>query len=118
MTTKEVAKRFNELAQEGKWDAIYEELYSNDAASIEPEHAQGLQTVKGMDAIKEKGKKWNSTIEEVHGGFCGEPQVASNYFSCAMGFDATFKGQGRMNLEEIALYEVKDGKIISEQFFY
>jgi hypothetical protein len=28
------------------------------------------------------------------------------------------KGQGRMMLDEIALYEVKDGKIVTEQFFF
>jgi len=32
--------------------------------------------------------------------------------------DATMKGMGRMKLEEICVFEVKDGKIISEQFFY
>ncbi len=118
MTTQEVAKRFYELSQQNNWEGIYQELYSSKAKSIEPPHAQGLKTVQGMDAIREKGRQWNESIEEVHGGFCNEPQVASNYFTCAMGFDATFKGQGRMNMEEIALYEVKDGKIISEQFFY
>lgn len=118
MTTKEVAKRFYELAQSGSWDAIYDELYSKNAKSIEPEHSEGLRTVAGMDAIREKGKQWSESIEEVHGGYTNEPQVAGNYFTCTMGFDATFKGQGRMNMEEVALYHVKDGKIVAEQFFY
>lgn len=118
MTTKDVAKRFYELAQAGNWDKLQEELYSNEAKSIEPEHSPRLKTVQGMRAIKEKGRQWNSMIEEAHGGFCNEPQVAGNYFSCAMGFDATMKGQARTNMEEIALYEVKNGKIVSEQFFY
>jgi hypothetical protein len=30
----------------------------------------------------------------------------------------TVKGQGRMKMDEIAVYEVKDGKIVKEQFFY
>lgn len=118
MTTKEVAKRFYELSQTGNWDQIVTELYHKDAESIEPDQAQGLKTVKGVAAIREKGKQWNESIEEVHGGYSNEPQVASNYFTCAMGFDATFKGRGRMNMDEIALYEVKDGKIVKEQFFY
>jgi hypothetical protein len=28
------------------------------------------------------------------------------------------KGVGRVPMEELAVYEVKDGKIIQEQFFY
>jgi limonene-1,2-epoxide hydrolase len=41
---------------------------------------------------------------------------AGTSFACAMQLDVTIKGQGRMNLNELCVYEVKDGKIISEQF--
>jgi len=118
MSTKDIAKRFYELAQQNNWEAIYKELYSPKAKSIEPPHSQGLKYAEGMEAIKEKGKQWNDTIETFHSGFCNEPQVASNYFTCTMGFEATMKGRGRVNMEEVALYEVKEGKIVSEQFFY
>ncbi len=48
----------------------------------------------------------------------GDPIVAGNQFSCAMSFDATFKERGRVSMEEIAVLEVKDGRIVAEQFFY
>jgi hypothetical protein len=118
MTTQEVAKRFYELAQQGQWEQIQQELFHSQALSIEPEHAQGLSTVQGLDNIREKGKQWNEMVEAVHGGYCHKPQTAGNYFSCAMGVDATMKGQGRISMDEIALYEVQNGKIIKEQFFY
>jgi len=35
-----------------------------------------------------------------------------------MTMDFTPKGGPRTNMEEIGFYEVKDGKIISEKFFY
>jgi hypothetical protein len=28
------------------------------------------------------------------------------------------KGMGRVKMDEIAVYEVKDGKIVKEQFFF
>lgn len=118
MTTKEIAKRFYELAQQGNWNAIQDEMYHENAKSIEPQQSEGLKTVTGMDAIRQKGKEWEATIEAMHSGYCNEPQVAGDYFTCVMGFDATFKGRGRMKMDEIALYKVKDGKIVSEQFFY
>jgi len=118
MTTQEVANRFYELAQAGNWNQIQDELYSSDAKSIEPPAAQGLQTVTGLDKIKEKGRQWEAMTEQVHGGYCNEPQVAGNYFTCIMGTDITFKGQGRQKMEEVAVYEVRDGKIVSEQFFF
>lgn len=118
MTTADVAKRFYELAQLGNWDRIQEELFSQDARSIEPAHAPGLKSVTGLDKIKAKARDWESTIEKAHGGYCKEPQVAGNYFTCTMGADLTMKGQGRVMLEEVAVYEVREGRIVSEQFFY
>lgn len=118
MTTQEVANRFNELAQSGQFDKIQDELYGEDAESIEPAHSQGLQSVKGLAAIKEKGKRFNEMVEEMHGGYSKDPVVAGTHFSVAMGMDCTMKGQGRINMEEIAVYEVKDGKIVKEQFFF
>ncbi len=118
MTTAEVAARFNELAQEGNWDKIQDELFAENAASIEPPGSTGMPSVEGKAAIKQKGKTFNEMVEEMHGGFSNEPQVAGNYFSVFMGMDATMKGMGRVKMDEIALYEVKDGKIVKEQFFY
>lgn len=118
MTTQEVANRFNELAQQGKWMEIQDELYSDDADSIEPPHAKGLQSVKGREALKQKGEQFGASVEEMHGGYSSEPVVAGNHFAVAMGMDATFKGMGRMKMDEIAVYEVKDGKIVKEQFFF
>ncbi len=120
MTTKEVANRFMELSKEGKFDVIQDELFAADAESIEPPSGaeMGMSNAKGMEAIKEKGKKFNEMVEEMHGGYTGDPNIAGNHFSVAMGMDVTMKGAGRMNMDEIAVYEVKDGKIIKEQFFY
>ena len=118
MTTQEIANRLSELFKESKWMEAQDELFSDNAESIEPPHAQGLQTVKGLDAIKEKGKQFNSMVEEMHGGYSSAPVVGGNFFSVAMGMDCTMKGMGRSKMDEIAVYEVKDGKIVREQFFY
>lgn len=118
MTTQEVANRLSELFKEGKWMEAQEELFSKDAVSIEPPHAQGIQTVEGIDNIRKKAETWNAMVEEMHGGWAGEPIVGGNHIAVAMGMDVTVKGAGRMKMEEICLYEVKDGKIVKEQFFY
>ena len=118
MTTREIADRLSELFKENKWMEAQEELFSDDVKSIEPPHAQGLQTAQGKEALKKKAIDFNNMVEEMHGGYAGEPIVAGNHIAVAMGMDVTMKGSGRMKMEEIVLYEVKDGKIISEQFFY
>jgi len=118
MTTKEIANRLSELFKENKWMEAQDELFSKDAKSIEPPHAQGLQTVEGLDNIKKKAEMFNSMVEEMHGGWAGEPIAGGNYIAVAMGMDVTMKGAGRMKMEEIVVYEVKDGKIVKEEFFY
>ena len=118
MTTQEVANRFHELSQSGQWDKIQDELFAENAASIEPPQAQGMQSVEGLAAIKEKGKQFGEMVEEMHGGYTSAPVVGGRFFSVAMGMDCTMKGMGRQKMDEIAVYEVKDGKIVKEQFFH
>jgi len=121
MTTQQVADRYYELAQQSKWAEIWQELYSPDCVNREPEHAaaQGIPTVtRGLEAMGAKAKARREMIEEIHAQFCSVPLVGGNFFSTAMGRDVTFKGKPRMKLDEIAVFEVKDGKIVLEQFFY
>ena len=118
MTTQEIAHRLKELCTEHKYMEAQQELYSDDAISIEPVHAQGLQSVTGREQIIEKGKQFQQMIEEVHGGSVSEPLVAGNFISLSVVIDVTMKGMGRQLMEEIAVYEVKDGKVVKEQFFY
>ena len=120
MTTQEVAARFNELAQTGQWDKIQGELYAENAVSIEPAHAaaMGMGNAEGIEAIKKKGEAFGAMVEEMHGGYSTEPVVAGNFFTLAMGMDVTMKGAGRIKLDEVCVYEVKEGKIVKEQFFF
>jgi hypothetical protein len=118
MTTQEVADRLYELFEEGKWAEAQEELFSQDAKSIEPPNAPGLVSVEGLDNIKKKGEMFSNMVEEMHGGYTSKPIVAGNFIAFAMGMDATMKGAGRMKMDEIAVYEVKDGKIVKEQFIF
>ena len=117
MTTQEIADRFYQLAEQGKFDEIQEELFDENVRSIEPAHSN-WQNVQGLDKVREKGKQWQEMVEAVHGGYTNKPQVAGNYFVCIMGMDVTMKGQPRMKMDEVALYEVRDGKIVLEQFFF
>jgi len=117
-TTQEVANRLNELFKENKWEQAQDELFAENAVSIEPPGSKGLQSVEGLAAIKKKGENFNNMVEEMHGGYVSDPIVGGNHIAFAMGIDATYKGMGRQNMEEIAVYEVKDGKVVKEQFFY
>ena len=117
MTTQEIADKVVEYCRQGKYQECYQELYSQDCVSIEPKGAM-MERAEGLEQMAEKGKKWNEMVEEMHGGSVGDPIVAGNHFSCTMSMDCTFKGMGRQKMDEICVYEVQDGKVVKEQFFY
>ncbi len=117
MTTQEVANRLVEICREGAWQKAYEELYSPDCVSIEPAGAP-WEVANGMAEIQKKGEKFNEMVEEMHGGTVSNPMVAGDFFSVIMEMDVTYKGAPRSKDSEVCVYEVKDGKIVKEQFFY
>jgi hypothetical protein len=121
MTTQELANRYYDLFQKRQVAEIYQQFYSADIVCTEPEHAlaMGVPTVtKGIEAVLAKSKARQELIAEVHSFFSSEPIVGGDYFSVAMGRDMTLKNGQRLQLAEIAVFGVKDDKIISETFFY
>ncbi|MFT3681708.1 MAG: SRPBCC domain-containing protein [Ferruginibacter sp.] len=117
-TVHEVAARFNELAQQEKWFEIQDEFFSDNVKSIEPVGAPYLATAEGKTVVRKKGEDFVKRIEAGHRFHTTEPVVGGNYFAIGREMDITVKDIGRIQMNEVILYEVKDGKIISEQFFY
>jgi hypothetical protein len=120
MSTGNVARRLIELCRVGQFDRAVDELYANDARSIEMDATSdgSLGTVAGLDAIRQKGKRFESSVTEVHGITVSDPLIAGPFFTIAMGLDATYKEGGRRAMKEVCVYEVRDDKIVREQFFY
>jgi ketosteroid isomerase-like protein len=120
MNTKQVADRLVSLCREGKYEEAQRELYADDAVSIEmPAMADGpIGNVQGLAAILKKGEDWSANISQIHGGSVGDPVVAGSWFALTLSIDATYKDRGRMAMDEICVYRVRDGKIAHEQFFY
>jgi hypothetical protein len=85
MNTQQVADRLVALCREGKYEQAQDELYADDAASVEMEGSPGgtLGNVKGLDAIREKGRKWGEDVEAIHGGTMSDPVIAGDWFSVA-----------------------------------
>jgi ketosteroid isomerase-like protein len=118
MTTNEIANRLAELCRQAKFETAQKELYANDAVSIEPYATPAFEKeTKGIDAILAKGDKWNEMVQETHSITVSEPLVATNSFAFTMRMQVTMKEQGHMDMKELCVYRVKDGKIISEEFF-
>ncbi len=117
--TATVADELVSFCRAGKnMDAI-NSLYSPDIVSVE---SMGNETMpremKGIDAIRGKNQWWSEN-NEVHSSNVEGPFVGDDKFAVYYNYDVTFKPTGKRNtMEEMALYTVKDGKIVREQFFY
>ncbi|MDB6115079.1 MAG: hypothetical protein JWQ83_1792 [Lacunisphaera sp.] len=117
MNTTEIAQRLVALCREGKWETAQKELFAPDAVSIEAAASPAFEKeTRGLAAIEEKGRKWNAMIEQVHSLAVSDALVAENSFACTMNLDVTMTGRPRMQINELCVYGIKDGKIASEQF--
>jgi hypothetical protein len=118
MSTQDIANRLVELCRKGDFEKAQNDLFSQDAVSIEPHDTPAFaKETKGLPAIKEKGAKWNSMVKEMHGLTVSDPLVNSNSFACTMRMNVTMKDEKKMDISELCVYQVKEDKIISEQFF-
>ena len=118
MSTQQIATRLAELCNKGEFEAAQKELFADDAVSIEQHETAGFpKETKGLRAIIQKGHHWASSLEKIHECSASKPLIAGNAIAMTLSMDVTMHGRGRTKLEEVCVYEVKNGKIASEQFF-
>jgi len=117
-TVHEVAAQFNELAQQEKWFDIQDKFFTEDVKSIEPAGSRYMPSAEGKAAVRKKAEDFVNRIEAVHRLFTTPPVVGGNHFAVGREVDITVQDLGRIQMNQVMLYEVKDGRIISEQFFY
>ncbi len=84
MTTQDIANRYYQLATQGKWAEIREELHDENIICNEPEKVAAwgqAVTITGREAIKAKSEANDAMIETTHSQYCGQPIVAATFFS-------------------------------------
>jgi ketosteroid isomerase-like protein len=121
-STLNVGKRLVALCREGKNLEAVNTLYAPDVVSIDAhgdEHMPAL--VQGIETVRRKNQWWfdNNTI---HGTGAEGPYPHGDRFIVRFTMDFTPRlgpmAGRRMKVEEAALYTVRDGKIVQEEFFY
>jgi ketosteroid isomerase-like protein len=112
-----IAEAVVALAKAGDFDAIGETYWAEDVISFE---AMGgpMAVVEGIDAVRAKSDWWNNA-HSINSGDAHGPWVNGDQFSVRYLMDVTVNDSGeRIQMDEVALYTVEDGKIIEERFFY
>ncbi len=116
MTTTDIANDFINMCRQGQFQEAQDKYFTNETRSIE---AMGdPKEVQGLEAIGAKGEQFFKTFE-VHGMEVSAPIVSTDHFACIMSIDSTHRESNqRSSSSEVCVFEVKDGKIVLEQFFY
>lgn len=115
MQTKEIALAFTALCAKGEFIEAGHTYWSDDIVSCEPMSGD-MAELKGRTAVDAKGQWWYAN-HEVHNVKVGGPYLHGHQFLVRFTMDVTPKGGTRMELDEMGLYTVLDGKIVEERFF-
>lgn len=116
----QLADDFLSLIRSGQAVAAAEKYWAVDIVSIEPEdsteHVPAIVT--GFDAARDKLNRWlgHSAMEELS---IDGPFITGNRFALFIDMLIKRRATGeREPFSEIAIYTVRDGKIIEERYFY
>ena len=119
MTVGEIGKDLVALCATGKFREAGEKYWSDDVVSIEAGAPPGGDpAVRGKTAVRGKADWWEGA-HDIHSFEAFGPYVNTDQFTVRFTMDLTVKQTGaRMQIDEIGLYTVKDGKVVEERFFY
>lgn len=117
--TEAVARELVDFCRAGRNLDAVAKLYSPDIVSVETMDYEGMPARStGIDAIRRKNEWWYDTFE-VHSHESEGPYLNGDQFTVKHSYDATNKRTGdHRRSTEIALYTVKNGKVVEERFFH
>ena len=121
MTLREIADELVKGCREGRETENLETLYAPDAVSVEAMEmpGDGSREAKGRDAIRSKHEWWNGTTEILESTVSGPFLHLDDRFAVHFKFKARDKSSGEVaEMEEVGIYQVGDGQIVREEFFY
>ncbi len=117
MNTEEVALKLVELCRKGEWMKAIDGLYAKDIVSVEPRGMENMPAeMRGLDQVRGK-TQWFMDNHEIHDSKVSGPFVARDTFVVKFDIDVTDKtSKQRMQMSEVGIYTVRDGKISREEF--
>ena len=117
MTYLERAKDFQGMQGQGQTMEAFEKYYADNCTVIEMPTGERRE---GKDAQRKAIQDWFGSVEEMHGG--GVKSITANEEDCTtcieVWFDVSFKGQGRMKMEEVGVQKWQGDQIVEERFYY
>lgn len=110
----EIGQSLVEMFNRGEFKAIEDKWWSPKVVSIE---GMGMAW-HGRKAVEAKGADWSSK-NDILGASAQGPYVGASGFAVKFKMDIQEKATGkRVSFDEVGVYEVRNGKIVREEFMY
>lgn len=120
MSAKEIGQQLVAFCKEGKNLESINTLYAQNIESVEASPGpDGSRVAKGIDAVRGKNQWWSENHEVHSVAVVGPYPHGEDRFAVRFEYDITNKPSGqRMQMDEVGLFTVENGKIVKEEFFY
>jgi limonene-1,2-epoxide hydrolase len=117
VNTEQVAQKVVELVRKQAWHEAVDALHDKDIVSVEARTMDDSSPeTRGIKGVREKVDWWLQNMQ-VHSFKANGPFVAHDRFVVQYDADVTDKNsKKRMQLSEVGVYTVKNGKIVREEF--
>ncbi len=119
MTLKEIADELVAGCREDRARANLAKLYAADAVSVEAMDMGNGRETKGLAGIDGKHQWWEDNHTITGGKVEGPFMHGEDRFAVIFAMQGTNKADGKaFDMSEVGIYQVKDGRIVREEFFY
>jgi len=115
MDVKALDDKVNQAVLTGGALDAFEEFYADDVVMQENSDPPFV----GKDVNRKREQEFFASVEEFHGGTLAASAVGDDGVTFGeWEYDITFKGMGRVKMNQVAVRRWKGGKIVSERFYY
>ncbi|NUB43442.1 nuclear transport factor 2 family protein [Fertoebacter nigrum] len=119
MTLSEIANELVAGCREGRVRANLQKLYAADAVSVEAIDMGDGREIHGLAGIDAKHQWWDDENTMTGGTVEGPFLHGDSSFAVIFTAEGISKADNKpFSMHEVAIYHVKDGKIVREEFFY
>ncbi|HAA12136.1 MAG TPA: hypothetical protein DCE41_10730 [Cytophagales bacterium] len=117
MSLDTISKRLVALLKKKEFLIAQQELFAPSVISLEPDFHPNPQTA-GLTSVLQKEKEFLGAIMHWEAFDVSDPVLSKFHFCIRMYSKIVMQNDQRVEVDELIMYEVQNGKIVKEQFFY
>lgn len=104
----------NSMIGQGQILDAFDRFYAEDVVMQENSN----EPFRGKVACRQHEEEFLGSIDTFHGARLGATGVGDDVSFAEWVFDVTFKGGGRVQMEQVTVRRWKDGQVSNERFYY